>query len=47
MNYNKLTLMEQHFRSNSHNFNKDANFTIIERIEKFTLDYITVMIEKL
>ena len=33
MDYNKLILVEQHFCSNSHDFNRNAKFTI-ERIKK-------------
>ena len=31
MDYNKLTLVEQHFYSDGHGFNRNARFTIIER----------------
>ena len=34
MDHSKLIPVEQHFRSNDHDFNRDAKFTIIERIEK-------------
>ena len=34
MEQNNVILVEQHFRTNGHNFNLDANFTIRERIEK-------------
>ena len=36
MDYIKLILVEQHFHSNHHNFNRDARLTIIERIEQVT-----------
>ena len=34
MDLNNLRLVEQHFRSNGHVFNKDAKFTINKRSEK-------------
>ena len=34
MNYGKLILTEQHFRSNGNDFTRDARFTIMEIIEK-------------
>ena len=34
MDDSKLILVGKHFLSNSHNFNRDAKFTIIEKIEK-------------
>ena len=33
MDQNTLILVELHFHTNSHNFNRDGKFTIIERIE--------------
>ena len=33
---NNLILLEQHIRQNSQEFNGDAKFTVIERIEKYT-----------
>ena len=32
LDYNKLILVERHFRANGHGFNRDVQFTIIERI---------------
>ena len=34
MGQNNLTFVEQDFCTNSHDFNTDAKFTIIKRIEK-------------
>ena len=34
MDYQKLILVEQHFRSNDHEFNRDVIFVIKERVEK-------------
>ena len=34
MDQKNLILAEQHFRSNSHVFNRDAKFTFTERKEK-------------
>ena len=36
MDKNNLILVEQHFHSNSHDFNRDTKFTITERTEKDT-----------
>ena len=41
MDYNKL---KQYFYLNSHDFNRDAKFTIIERIKNM-FDYIIMIIE--
>ena len=37
--------MEQHFRQNNHDFSIHTKFTIIEKIEKSTLDNITLILE--
>ena len=44
MDQNNLILIEQHFCKNGHDFNRDAIFTITERIEKDI--NIKAMIEK-
>ena len=36
MDFSKLIFVKQHFHSNSHDFNRNVRFTIIERIEKTT-----------
>ena len=56
MAYNKLILVEQYFRWNDHDFNKDARFTFIEKEtnkkqpqqqkKKPALNYIITIIEK-
>ena len=35
MDENNLILVKQHFRSNGHDFNKNAKLIIIERTEKY------------
>ena len=47
MDYNKLILVQQ-LRSDGHNFNRDAKFSILERMKKplkNPLDNITAEIE--
>ena len=34
MNHENLIFVKEYFRTKGHDFNRDANFTIIERIEK-------------
>ena len=41
----KLLPVEQHFRSTNHDFAAHAKFTIIEKIEKNTLDNVTLILE--
>jgi len=41
----KLLPVEQHFRSTNHDFAVHAKFTIIEQIEKNTLDNVTLILE--
>ena len=46
MNYSKLILVEQYFRLNSYDFNKDERFSIIKRNLKTALNDITTIIER-
>ena len=46
MDYNKLILSEEHFRSNGYDFKRNAKFTIIEIIEKQMYLTISSLIEK-
>ena len=43
--YDKLLLVEKHFKEQHHIFTRDARFTIIERIEKEDVDNMTKLLE--
>ena len=40
MTYNELIAVEQHFRSNGHDFNRDTKFNITKRKETITITTI-------
>ena len=46
MDQNKLILVEQHFRPNDDDINKDTKFTITERIETYRKIFKKSMNEK-